>query len=560
MRHLVAASLGVALTVLTCAVPAGAAGEEALAKAQDAATALARGNLQVALTLYTEALADPTLTNDRRALMLSDRGVVYGRLNLPRQSLEDLNRAIQIFPENASAYNNRGNTLLALGLMKEAIKDFDRALVLAPGYVAAYNNRAGAYLRLGQTGEAIRDYTKAIELMPTSAAPLSGRGRVLLSQQRPEAALRDFTRALKSDPRLTVGYRLRAEAHIQKERYDEAVEDLSRALAFDGNNRDLLMLRGRTYLMAGNVASAIKDYSRAIEIGPNDGAAYEARGQAHTRAEAFEDAEADLVKAIELNPRSALGYAFRAVLFKLTNQPEVAAREIDKAVRIEPGNAHVQWAKGEVAEARGRVDEAVAAYRAAIKADPSLIDARIGLQRLGILDQSTGDVDVPGSAMEGWRVILRRDRYYAVHPSLGNLRVPLEAEGEAVPRLLDWDTRTPFPGFGLLRFSAGQVSTPTGALEIESVALINITDRLLVAIEAERRGERRSTWTWGDGRLTVAAIDGVTDEFMLRAPSRAGDIAAAGAAQQDRKAVAPPVRSAQQPRRQKSLFDLIFGN
>ena len=68
---------------------------------------------------------------------------------------------MQLFPEYAAVYNNRGNLLLGLGAVKEALKDFDRAIVLAPGYAAAYNNRAGAYMKLGQAERAIGDYTKA---------------------------------------------------------------------------------------------------------------------------------------------------------------------------------------------------------------------------------------------------------------------------------------------------------------------------------------------------------------------------------------------------------------
>ena len=145
-------------------------------KVEEAAAALVRGDAAAAVTAYTEALKETTLANDRRGTILSDRGVAYARLGQTKLALDDFNRAVQLFPEYAAVYNNRGSLLLALNLPREAVRDFNRAVTLAPGYAAAYNNRAGALFRLGQHADAVRDFTKAIQLMPTSAAPLCGFG------------------------------------------------------------------------------------------------------------------------------------------------------------------------------------------------------------------------------------------------------------------------------------------------------------------------------------------------------------------------------------------------
>ena len=90
---------------------APASAQEA-ASVRDAGAALARGNFDQAVALYSQALQDKTLPNDRRAILLSDRGVAYARLQNPREAIEDFNRAIQLFPEYAAIYNNRGNLLL----------------------------------------------------------------------------------------------------------------------------------------------------------------------------------------------------------------------------------------------------------------------------------------------------------------------------------------------------------------------------------------------------------------------------------------------------------------
>ena len=79
---------------------------------RDAGAALQRGNADQAITLYNEALDDKALPNDRRATILNDRGVAYSRRQQYKEAIDDFNRAIQLYPEYAAVYNNRGNVLL----------------------------------------------------------------------------------------------------------------------------------------------------------------------------------------------------------------------------------------------------------------------------------------------------------------------------------------------------------------------------------------------------------------------------------------------------------------
>jgi tetratricopeptide (TPR) repeat protein len=498
--------------------PAGAASEAVPQKVQEAGANLVKGKVEEALAAYTEALQDTTLSNDRRAAILNDRGVAQARLNQLKLAIDDFNRAVQLFPEHAPVYNNRGNTLLSLGMIQEAIKDFDRAIILAPGYGAAYNNRAGARMRLGQTADAIADYTKAIELMPHSAPPSSGRGRALLAQARPHAAMRDLTRAIAADARFAPGYRSRAEAKLELERYDDAIEDLSRAIAFEPNNADLYVLRGHAYLLAKNAVSAIKDFTRAIDIAPDAGAAYAGRGLAHAKVDAYEEAESDLARALELDPRSAEAYAYRAWVYKQSGQPDIGLMEVEKALKIDANRADVLWAKGEVEEALGRVDDAVASLRKALALKPGHREASEALDRLGAGQDTSMDAEVVGLGVDRWRVVVRANRYFALHDDHPKLRVPLEMVGAGQPRLLEWELKKPpLKGIGVLRFQAGQVTGKSGSEEVEQIAVIDLPANAVVSLQLHRQGEKVSKWSWEEDKVVVASIDGVTDEIFLRA-------------------------------------------
>ena len=448
--------------------------------------------------------------------------------------------------------------------------------MLTPGYAVAYHNRAGAYLRLGQTSEALRDYTKAIELMPAGAAPLSGRGRAFLAEGRPYAAMRDFSRALLADARFSSAYRSRAEAKIEVDRYEEASEDLSRAIAYEPGNAEIYVLRGYAYLAARNATSAIKDFARAIELDPRSVGAYQGRGLAYAKAEAYEEAEADLAKAIELDPRAATAFAYRGFVYKLTAQPELGLKEVEKALKIDPNRPEALWARGEINEALGLIDEAIASFRRALVLKPNLKDAAEGLDRLGAARDDTGDVEVNGAGTDRWRVVVNASRFYAVNPDYPRIRVPLEMMADGQPKLLEWaPQKAPYQGIATLRFYAGSA----GSTEIEQIAIIDTQKASIVGVLPHRAGDRTSKWTWEEGRLSVASIDGVTDEFALRVEKPKEQVPVAAAPSQQRRTVATDQKGVpawapwaqsgwggggQQQRRSgakpKTLFDALFGN
>ena len=103
------------LISVIAATPVLAAGEVGETRAKEASAAMQRGLAEKATLLYTEALADAGLPNVRRAAIHNDRGVAFARLNQPRVAIDDFNRAVQLSPETASVYNNRGNVLLSIG-------------------------------------------------------------------------------------------------------------------------------------------------------------------------------------------------------------------------------------------------------------------------------------------------------------------------------------------------------------------------------------------------------------------------------------------------------------
>ena len=421
--------------------------------------------------------------------------------------------------------------------------------------------------------------------MPQSAVPLAGRGRVLLALGKPHAAIRDFGRAVTADARFSNGYRGRASAKLKIHRYDDAIEDLSRAIAFDNGNAELYILRGHAYLGVRNFASGIRDFSRAIELDGKSAAAFAGRGLGNGYVEAFDEAFADLNRAIEIDPRNAASFAYRAIVYTEAGQTDVGQRDVETAAKLDPNRAEVYWARAAIAESQGRTTEAIGDFRRALEANAQLALAAEGLKRLGGEMAGNSDVPVDGLGIEGWTVVTRGTEFYAVNNENPALRVPLESPGTGQPKLIDWEVKkAPLKGIGILRFRGGTLASKSGPLDVELSAIVDIYARSVVAVEPHKLGNKTATWTWEEGRVVVASVDGVIDEFNLRPSNAAG---AQGSSRQQRNAEGrngddgqwspfeqidkpkhdrsqrsagnqnPSPRPAQKP---KSILQLLFGN
>jgi len=85
------------------------------------------------------------------------------------RSIQDLDEAIRLDPNNAAAFRNRGVVNTRRQHYDRAIQDFDEAIRLNPNVAAAFSGRAFALRFVGQYERAIADYRKALALQPSDA-------------------------------------------------------------------------------------------------------------------------------------------------------------------------------------------------------------------------------------------------------------------------------------------------------------------------------------------------------------------------------------------------------
>ena len=171
-----------------------------------------QGGLAQAKTIYEQVLAKQPKHFDALHML----GVIAAQTNNHALAVELMGKAIEINPNSASAYSNRGLALQDLKRTDEALASYDKAIALKPDYAEAFNNRGIALQDLKRLDEALASYDKAVALKPDYADAFNNRGNALRGLRRLDEALASYDKAvaLKPDYEFVFGMKLHTQMNL----------------------------------------------------------------------------------------------------------------------------------------------------------------------------------------------------------------------------------------------------------------------------------------------------------------------------------------------------------
>ncbi len=166
--------------------------------------------LLLGIAYYQKAQFDDALSSFNQVIEVDpNRAEAYFQRGLtfafrPERDIEkamaDFTKAIELDPRHSKAYLNRGNLYAMKSLWEKALEDFSKALELDPKNAAAYYNRGMIYDRTGDIEKAIGDYSKTIGIDPNHVKAHLNRGSAYAEKEELEKARKDFQKVLELDP------------------------------------------------------------------------------------------------------------------------------------------------------------------------------------------------------------------------------------------------------------------------------------------------------------------------------------------------------------------------
>ena len=324
------------------------------------------GNLEAATHAVTETLRLDS--NYQRAHELANlikqahynRGITYLNDERYSEAITAFQNAITLDPDFTTAHYNLGLTYLKMETYSRAVDALQKTITLDRSYKAAHHALALAYLGqqdLGKAREAARDALKLdVNYQPA---------RSLLEAIDPSFTPPETQPATPSEPEQPA-----KQQPVAKPRQETHYE------------------LGIAYRDAKMHTEAIAEFRKAIDLDPDFAAAYMGLGEVYLETGRLDDAEntANAALRIDANSQPARQLLNDIKQVRSTQSPQptgTSSNVVDVKKHYERGEAFLN---------NGQYNEASAAFKRAIKADPNFADAHYSLGvaylEMGALDDA----------------------------------------------------------------------------------------------------------------------------------------------------------------------------
>ena len=337
-----------------------------------------------------------------------------------RGAIQDYNQAIQINPDYALAYYQRGLAHSNLGDEQEAIKDFRQAAEL----FAAQGNQSDAKRSQGVVRSYLKDYqgaiaaySEAIGINSKDFRAYVNRGNARKALKNNQTAIEDYKQAIKINPDFAIAHYNLCNVRNELRNYQSAIEDCNQAIRLNPNYRVAYYQRGLTHYELGDKQAAIEDYTQAIKINPNYVDAYYNRGIARSDLGDNQAAIEDYTQAIKINPNYVNAYISRGLARSNLGDNQAAIEDYSQAIKINPNYALPYYNRGVVRSGLGNKQGAIEDYTQAIRINPNYVDA---YNNRGVVRSGLGNKQ---AAIEDYNQAIKINSKHAnAHYNRGNAR------------------------------------------------------------------------------------------------------------------------------------------
>jgi len=224
--------------------------------------------------------------------------------NAPNAAEEQYTKALS-FGENHIILQKRAKVKFRLKKYKSALEDFNRAIAVYPEDADYYYWRGKTHVQGKNNSKAMADIQYAAKLKPNDEKInklyewlLLTEGYSLRNSVNKSSEIDKYNTALRLNPNNADTYYRRARAYIAQNKNDLAIKDLDKAIELDSNNIEHYVLIDFVLAKSREWKRIISYWDKFIALTPSSGRAYRERGGAYYRM-------GDMKSAVENAKRSA---------------------------------------------------------------------------------------------------------------------------------------------------------------------------------------------------------------------------------------------------------------
>ena len=210
----------------------------------------------------------PVLEDDRDLPLIA--GHVHVEHSDYEAAIHDFTRALEIDPEMAVGYTDRGYVYNDMRLATKAEQDFRKALALNPQYGEAHLGLAYAQLQLRRSAAALKEAEIASRLLPDSESLHLVKAEGYRQRAMLVPAEGEYKQALKLNPNPPDTYIALADVQYRAHKYAASANTLRGALAIAPSSPMISAQLGRSYAQLGQSSDAMQAIDAAERSGGRD--------------------------------------------------------------------------------------------------------------------------------------------------------------------------------------------------------------------------------------------------------------------------------------------------
>jgi tetratricopeptide (TPR) repeat protein len=369
-----------------------------------------------AMAHYNLALASPSATATTehltQAVALSENASEGERLTIlafeafnngdPAKAMEYSKQLVAAYPEDERAHTGLGNTyFFAEQDYENARGELQKAIEVEPNFAPAYNMLGYSHSALKNYPEAEKAFKKYIELVPNDPNPYDSYGELLMKTGKFDESIAQYRKALSVDPHFVASHFGIAANLLYQGKHDQAIaeaQNLDAAGQNDADRRFALFTKALVYADQGKNDAALKEIQKQYALAAKIGDTATMSGDAETMGEILlnagkpDEARKRFDQALKLVAESSRSQEAKgdATLASHYNLGRVALAKKDFATAKTEAAAYLEGAKaknsefrireahklaGKIALKEKKYDQAVAELADASQLDPSVLYA-----------------------------------------------------------------------------------------------------------------------------------------------------------------------------------------
>lgn len=174
------------------------------------------------------------------------------------------------YAETEKEFFDKGVLLFKQGHYEGAVEQFSKLIEIAPNNADAYKNRGASYMKLEQFDTALADFEKAKELFPELKGLYSNLGVVCYYKKEYEKAIQYYDIELEMAPDNHIAHFNRALCLVELRRDGEALDAIEKTLELKPNFYWALCYRGDLLTRSGDLVRAAESYEAALRQDPRN--------------------------------------------------------------------------------------------------------------------------------------------------------------------------------------------------------------------------------------------------------------------------------------------------